>query len=82
MGNKNSAVSSAANIAGKALDKKPLFEPIVFPNSGQFYVEYAKSNQSHCVLCTGRIAQNEVRISQKDFSSDKALQLQAGYIVR
>jgi len=81
MRNKNSAVSSAANIAGKALDNKP-FEPIVFPNSGQFYVEYAKSNQSHCVLCTGRIAQNEVRISQKDFSSDKALQLQAGCIVR
>lgn len=51
-------------------------------NSGEFFVEYAKSNASHCISCDGRIAKNEIRISQKDYTSERALKLPTRSLVR
>ncbi len=47
----------------------------VVENSGEFYVEYAKSSRSHCISCQGKIVKNEVRISQKDYTSIRAKSL-------
>lgn len=44
-------------------------------NFGDFYVEYAKSNKSRCLSCERNISKNEVRISQKDYTSAKALMI-------
>ncbi|OXA38911.1 Poly [ADP-ribose] polymerase 1 [Folsomia candida] len=54
----------------------------VIENSGEFSVEYAKSNKSHCISCEGRIVKDEVRISQKDYTSQRAKRLPMGCLDR
>lgn len=39
-----------------------------------FKVEYAKSSRSACIGCEEKIIKDEVRISKKDYESEKAMQ--------
>lgn len=46
--------------------------------SNDFSVQYAKSSRSECVGCMEFIPKGDVRISKKDYTSEKALMFAQG----
>ncbi|XP_071441476.1 poly [ADP-ribose] polymerase [Hetaerina americana] len=64
--------SQPANSPATGSAKKPKKRPAGNDKVKDFCVEYAKSSRAVCIVCGEKLIKGEVRVSKKDYESEKA----------